>query len=190
MVRRKHYEKSCSVVNRGFVDRVHGVGPMSRATRAPESSDQRRLRDRSYARGGHWGGSTVEVVTPMRRRGGSRRSDRGQVLPACDGSQRHAELLGHRLEPDGCQTFQKGKKYTLSVWLKSKSGTATGQHQAGTWSRSVGRDTVKQQVTMTDTWAEYSVTTRVFAADVTPASLTLPHWFCQGGILDGCRAMV
>jgi hypothetical protein len=69
-------------------------------------------------------------------------------------------------------TFQKGKKYTLSIWLKCKSGTAQinfkPEHGADPW-EGFG----EQVMTMTDKWAEYSITTPVFAADFSPASITL-----------------
>ncbi len=70
------------------------------------------------------------------------------------------------------QVFEAGKQYTFSVWLKCASGTRMinlkPEIAASPWS-GYG----DQQVTMTDTWAEYSVTTPVFEADVTPTSITL-----------------
>ncbi len=78
----------------------------------------------------------------------------------------------------GVAVFQKGKKYTLSVWLKSKSGTATmnlkPEHGADPWT-----GYSETQVTMTDTWAEYSVTTPVFTEDVSPADLALHIGFAK-----------
>jgi hypothetical protein len=72
----------------------------------------------------------------------------------------------------GVGVFQKGKKYTLSLWLKSKSGTAQmnlkPEHTTDPW-EGYGDEIV----TMTDTWAEYSITTPVFAADTSPAGITL-----------------
>jgi hypothetical protein len=74
--------------------------------------------------------------------------------------------------------FAAGKKYTLSVWLKSKSGPATvnlkPEHSADPW-EGYG----EKQVTMTDTWAEYSLTTPEFATDVSPASITFHLGFAQ-----------
>jgi len=68
-------------------------------------------------------------------------------------------------------TFAKGAKYTMSAFFKVKSGTGTvnmkPEHSATPW-EGYG----EQQVTITDTWAEYHVTTPVFAADVSPTSLT------------------
>jgi hypothetical protein len=68
-------------------------------------------------------------------------------------------------------TFAKGKKYTLSAFFKVKSGTGKinikPEHAGGNW-EGYG----EKQVTITDKWVEYYVTTPVFAADVSPTSLT------------------
>jgi len=67
--------------------------------------------------------------------------------------------------------FAQGKKYTLALWIKSKSGTATVNFKP-----ELGTDPWtgygEAQRTATEKWAEYYVTTPVFASDVTPASLT------------------
>ncbi len=83
--------------------------------------------------------------------------------------------------------FQKGKKYTLSLWLKAKSGTAQinlkPEHGADPW-EGFG----EMQVTMTDTWKEYSTTTPVFSADVSPASMTFHLGFAKQEFwIDGVR---
>ena len=71
----------------------------------------------------------------------------------------------------GQGTFKKGVKYTLSLFLKSKSGTATinlkPELAQDPWT-GYG----EAQVTATEKWAEYHITTPVFAADVTPAHVT------------------
>ncbi len=68
-------------------------------------------------------------------------------------------------------TFAKGTKYTLSAFFKVKSGTGKvnmkPEHSAPNW-EGYG----EKQVTVTDKWVEYYVTTPVFATDVSPASLT------------------
>jgi regulation of enolase protein 1 (concanavalin A-like superfamily) len=67
--------------------------------------------------------------------------------------------------------FQKGKKYTLSLFFKSKSGTATinlkPELAQDPWT-GYG----ETQVTATEKWEEYHTTTPVFAADVNPAHVT------------------
>jgi hypothetical protein len=84
-------------------------------------------------------------------------------------------------------TFQKGKKYTLSVFLKCSTGTLTinlkPEMAAIPWT-GYG----EQQVTMTDKWAEYSITTPVFDADVTPGSLTFHIGFATSSFwVDNVR---
>jgi len=65
--------------------------------------------------------------------------------------------------------FEAGKKYTLSAFLKCKEGTLDINFKpelgADPWS-GYG----DQVFTMTDEWAEYSVTTPVFAEDASPGS--------------------
>ena len=83
--------------------------------------------------------------------------------------------------------FEKGKYYTLSVWLKSKSGTAqiNLKHEHGA-DQYEGYG--EQVFTITEEWAEYSVTTPVFAEDVTPASLTFHIGFAKAEFwIDGAR---
>jgi hypothetical protein len=84
-------------------------------------------------------------------------------------------------------TFEKGKKYTLSLWIKSKSGTARinfkPEHGADPWT-GYG----ETQITATEKWAEYHVTTPVFADNVTPASLTFHIGFAaQEFWVDDCK---
>jgi len=68
--------------------------------------------------------------------------------------------------------FQKGKKYTLSLFLKSKSGTAqvllAPELNQDPWT---GYGTM--DVTITDKWVEYHTTTAVIPADVNPAHITI-----------------
>ena len=67
--------------------------------------------------------------------------------------------------------FTKGVKYTFSAFLKVKSGTGKvnmkPEHAGGNY-EGYG----EAQFTITDKWVEYHVTTPVFAADVSPTSLT------------------
>ncbi len=71
----------------------------------------------------------------------------------------------------GQGTFKQGKKYTLSLFFKCKSGTATinlkPELAQDPWT-GYG----ETQVTATEKWVEYHTTTPVFAADVTPAHVT------------------
>jgi hypothetical protein len=67
--------------------------------------------------------------------------------------------------------FVNGTKYTLSAFFKVKSGTGKvnmkPEHAGGNY-EGYG----EAQFTITDKWVEYHVTTPVFAADVSPTSLT------------------
>jgi hypothetical protein len=81
--------------------------------------------------------------------------------------------------------FQAGKAYTLSIYMKSKSGTLDvnikPERGADPW-EGYG----DQVVTITEEWAEYSVTTPVIEADVDPASITFHIAFTAGDFwVDG-----
>jgi regulation of enolase protein 1 (concanavalin A-like superfamily) len=79
------------------------------------------------------------------------------------------------LSPRG-MVFQKGKKYTLSAYLKCKKGTLQldfkPQIGGDPWT-GYGQKTV----TMTDKWAEYTTTTPVFTEDVTPPNIAFHTGF-------------
>ncbi len=68
--------------------------------------------------------------------------------------------------------FLKGKTYTFSIFLKSKSGTAQVYISA-----ELSQDPYTAYgtlaVTMTDKWAEYYFTTAAMPADVNPAHITI-----------------
>jgi hypothetical protein len=72
---------------------------------------------------------------------------------------------------DGSYTFKAGKKYKFSAWVKTKSGTLEinmkPEHGAANW-EAYG----EKRITATDTWQEFSTTSDVIPADVTPASPT------------------
>jgi len=72
--------------------------------------------------------------------------------------------------------FAKGKKYTLSAFLKCKSGTGRvnikPEHAASPY-EGYG----EQQVVLTEKWAEYHATTPVFTSDLTPTSMTFHMGF-------------
>jgi len=80
---------------------------------------------------------------------------------------------------DDSQTFQAGKTYTFSAWVKCKSGTLAfrmkPEHGEDPW---VGYN--EQVFIATDQWQEFSVTTPVMTADVTPASPTFHLAFAPG----------
>ena len=80
---------------------------------------------------------------------------------------------------DGSYIFEQGKKYTFSCFIKCKSGTLEfrmkPEHGAAPW-----EGYSVQEFTATEEWQEFSVTTPVFAEDVTPASPTFHLAFAAG----------
>lgn len=83
--------------------------------------------------------------------------------------------------------FEAGKKYTLSLFLKSRQGTAQVNIKV-----ELGQDPwtgyAMRSVTMTDEWAEYSITTPVFAFTVTPGQLTFHIGYATAEFwVDGVR---
>jgi len=90
------------------------------------------------------------------------------------------------LVPSGA-VFEQGKKYTVSAFLKCKEGTFQvdfkPQKSADPWT-GFGQETF----TITEEWAEYSVTTPVFTEDMAPAGVTFHIGFAAGEFwVDGVR---
>ena len=83
--------------------------------------------------------------------------------------------------------FEAGKKYTLSAFLKCKRGTLDINFKLelgeNPWT-GYG----EQVFTMTEEWAEYSITTPVFTEEVSPATITFHIGFAAGDFwIDGVR---
>jgi len=90
--------------------------------------------------------------------------------------------LGHAVG-----TFEAGKKYTLSAFFKTKTGTLQINIKP-----ELGEDPWtgygEQSVTITDEWTEYSVTTPVFSDSVSPAQFTYHIAYTAGDFwVDGVR---
>jgi len=88
---------------------------------------------------------------------------------------------------NGGFTWQKGKKYTFSCFMKCKSGTLQvrlkPELSADPWT--AFNEVV---VTVTDKWQEYTTTTPVFSSDTTPCSPTFHFAFAPGDFwIDGIR---
>ena len=88
---------------------------------------------------------------------------------------------------DDALTFQKGKKYTFSAFLKCKTGTLQVRMKPERGDTTY--DSYNEIVfTVTDKWQEFTTTTAVFTADVTPASPTFHFNFSAGDFwIDGVR---
>jgi len=83
--------------------------------------------------------------------------------------------------------FEAGKKYTLSVFLKSKEGTLDINFKPEL-AQDPWTGYGDQVFTMTEEWTEFSVTTPVFAEDVSPATITFHIAFATGDFwIDGVR---
>jgi hypothetical protein len=83
--------------------------------------------------------------------------------------------------------FEAGKSYTLSAWFKSKSGSfdinIKPERAANPWD-GFG----SQEITITEEWAEYTVSTGVIADVVDPASITFHIAYAPGEFwIDGVR---
>ena len=83
--------------------------------------------------------------------------------------------------------FEQGKYYTVSTWMKSSSGELTVRIKpelaADPWT-----GYAEAEVTLTEEWAEYSVTTPVFTEEVSPVSITYHIAFAPGDFwVDGVR---
>jgi len=83
--------------------------------------------------------------------------------------------------------FEADKKYTLSAFLKCKEGTLNINFKP-----ELGEDPWtgfgEQTVTMTEEWAEYSVTTPVFPENLSPAIVTFHIGFAAAEFwIDGVR---
>jgi hypothetical protein len=81
--------------------------------------------------------------------------------------------------------FEKGKKYTLSAFLKSKEGTLDINFKP-----ELAQDPWdgygEQSFTMTEEWTEFSITTPVFAEDVSPAEITFHIAYAPGDFWIDC----
>jgi hypothetical protein len=83
--------------------------------------------------------------------------------------------------------FEAGKKYTLSAFLKSKSGPLEINFKP-----ELAADPYtgygSQAFTITEEWAEYNVTTPVMTEDVSPAGVTFHIGYATGDFwIDGVR---
>ena len=83
--------------------------------------------------------------------------------------------------------FDAGKQYTLSAYLKSKSGTLDINIKPEL-DENPYTDYGSQIFTITEEWAEYSITTPVFAGAVDPAAISFHIAFTPGDFwVDGVR---
>ncbi|MHC4627947.1 MAG: carbohydrate binding domain-containing protein [Planctomycetota bacterium] len=87
----------------------------------------------------------------------------------------------------GGHVFESGKHYTLSAFLKSKSGELNINFKPEL-AQDPWTGYGAQAFTMTEEWTEFSTTTPVFTSDVNPASITFHIQYDEGDFwVDGVR---
>lgn len=133
-----------------------------------------------------YGGAITEVVSSLKKASVPEDPVEGKfclhvVVPA-----KGANFWDTGLQHPG-HVFQKGKKYTLSAFLKCIKGTLQINFKP-----ELGKDPWpgygERSFTMTDRWQEFSTTTPVFAADVNPATITFHIAYDAGEFwIDGVR---
>ena len=75
--------------------------------------------------------------------------------------------------------FEKGKTYTLSAWLKCDEGTRPINFKPEL-AQDPWTGYGAQEITMTEEWAEYYITTPVMTEDVSPAAITFHIQYSPG----------
>jgi hypothetical protein len=124
---------------------------------------------------GTFGAVTIEVVTTCAGAAVPQGSVEGRYCLHVTVPAAGANYWDIGLSPQG-MVFQKGKKYTLSAFLKCKKGTLQIDFKP-----QLGQDPWtgygQKTFTMTEEWAEYSTTTPVLPADVVPPNIALHTGF-------------
>jgi serine/threonine protein kinase len=125
------------------------------------------------------GDMTLAVVTELRGAAIPEKPIEGKYCLYVDVAPGAAEYWFDALVPINA-VFQAGKKYTISAFLKAKKGTLDiwfkPEKNVSPWP-TFG----EQRKTITDTWAEYYVTTPVFTEDIIPANFVFLVGNATGG---------
>ncbi len=135
---------------------------------------------------GTYGTATTQVVTDCAGATIPEKPIEGKYCLYVDVAAGAANFWDTGLQPSG-EVLQKGKKYTVSAFLKAKKGTLQvnmkTEFGADPWTAYA-----EQMMTITDEWAEYSTTTSVLTADVAPASFSFHIGTALGGFwVDAVR---
>ncbi len=133
-----------------------------------------------------YGGATLEVVQKLDGAAVPEKPIEGDYALHITVPDAGANFWDFGLQYGGF-VFEAGKQYTLSAFLKSKSGTLDINFKP-----ELGEDPWtgygSQSFTMTEEWTEFSVTTPVFTEDVTPATLTWHIGYTAGDFwIDSVR---
>jgi hypothetical protein len=132
------------------------------------------------------GGVDLEVVTELREAAVPEEPIEGKYCLYADITPDTAYYWSASLRTVGA-VFEAGKKYTASAFLKARKGTLNigfkPEQNVPGWP-----EYGEQMFTITDTWAEYHVTTPVFNKDVIPACFSFLVGAAQGGFwIDDVR---
>jgi len=135
---------------------------------------------------GTYGSVTTQVVTDCVGAAVPQKPIEGKYCLYVDVAAGIANYWDAGLQPSG-EVLQKGKKYTVSAYMKSKKGTLQVNMKT-----ELGADPwtayAEEMKTITEEWAEYSTTTGVLTADVTPASFSFHVGSAVGGFwVDAVR---
>ncbi|MFH1719871.1 MAG: carbohydrate binding domain-containing protein, partial [Planctomycetota bacterium] len=135
---------------------------------------------------GVYGNATAEVVTDLVDAAVPEAPIEGTYCLYVLVPEATANFWDAGLQPVG-EVFEAGKQYTVSAFLKAKSGTLDINFKPEL-AESPWTGFGDQMITITDQWAEYSVTTPVFETDVSPAGFTFHIGSAVGGFwVDNVR---
>ena len=135
---------------------------------------------------GSYGGATMEVVDTLEGAAVKEDPIEGNYCLRVAVAAAGANWWDLGLDHSG-HVFENGKTYTLSAFLKCKEGTLDINFKP-----ELGVDPWpgygEEIITMTEEWAEYSITTPVFSEDVSPATITFHIGFAAAEFwIDGVR---
>jgi len=133
-----------------------------------------------------YGGATAEVVSKLAGAAVAEEPVEGDLCLHVTVREPNPNWWEIGLVPSGA-VFEKGKKYTVSAFLKCKEGTLQvdlkPQRSEDPWT-----GYSQETFTITEEWTEYYVTTPVFTENVTPAGVTFHIGFAAGEFwIDGVR---
>jgi tetratricopeptide (TPR) repeat protein len=132
------------------------------------------------------GNVNLEVVTELRGAAVAERPVQGQYCLYADVAPGNVYYYLAAICPVGA-VFEAGKKYTVSAFLKARKGTLNVDFKPEQ-NRPPWPEYGERRMTITDTWAEYHVTTPVFNRNVVPAHFAFLVGAAPGGFwIDDVR---
>jgi hypothetical protein len=135
---------------------------------------------------GTWGDFTIEVVEKLENAAVPEDPIEGDFCLHVMVPEPPENYWDVGIYPSGV-VFEQGKKYTFSVFLKCKTGELQVELKPEL-NQEPWTEYGEEIFTMTEEWAEYSVTTPVFTEDVSPATVSIHVGFAVGDFwMDGAR---